>query len=293
MKRYVPVLVAMLFLLQAGFCFSASSVMILANKASTPGAMNVRSAAVKAAVQRIASYFMDKGIGVFDEQAMDNVYGEIEQAGRIDIDVPDSDLIALALKKHAEVLVKLEIFSIECGSRDQSVSARAIAKMFDVSSGRLFAMSEQYDTNILPNPKAYNSALIAAASKAGARVGKRLYSKLEKNHPRILASLARSNIPEYVMVFSGFSEFENDTIIELVYDDLGLEEKNILEKKVTPGYVELEIFTEQRFGKFNRKLKKLLKLKAIPVFEKFRDSSKVIYIKEGTDIGTDNIRIHD
>lgn len=267
--------------------------MILANKASTPGAMNVRTAAVKAAVQRIASYFTDKGIGVFDEQAMDSIYGEIEQAGRIDIDAPDNDLIALALKKNAEVLVKIEIFSIERGPRDESVSARAIAKMFDVSNARLFAMSEKYGTNILPNSNAYNSALIAAASKAGARIGKRLYSKLEKNHPKILTSLVRSNIPEYVMVFSGFSEFENDTIIELVYDDLGLEERNILEKKVTPGYVELEIFTEQRFGKFTRKLKKLLRSTAIPVFEKFRDSSKVIYIKEGTDVGTNKIRIHD
>ena len=261
--------------------FAASSVMIIANKAKTYGALSIKSPAVKSAVQRIASYFTDKGIGVFDEEAMNDVYGEIEQAGRIDIDIPDNDLIALALKKHAEVLVKAEVFAIPPARGDETISCRVIAKMFDVSTGRLFAMSEQYASNVLPNERAFEAAVVAAASKAGALVGRSLYKKLKNNHPKILARLVRNDTPEYLLAFSGFQEEENDTIIDTVYDELGLDEENIREKKVTSRYVELEIFTDKNFGRLVRKLKRILKRSGINIVEQSRDANKVVFVKKG------------
>jgi hypothetical protein len=289
-KIFLIMFVLVLFF-STNICFAASSVMILANKASTPGAMGVRSAAVKSAVSRVASFFVDKGIGVFDEQAMEDIYGEIEQSGKIDIDMDDNLLIALALKHKAEVLVKMEVFSMPGSPGDETASVRVIAKMFNVATGRLFAMSEQYDSNIIPNRNARAASLVAASSKAGYRVGKRLYNKLETKHPRILARLVRSDVPEYRLVFLGFTEDENDIIIEFVYDGIGLNEKDVDEKKVTPGFAELEILTDKNFKRLCRKLKRGLKRQDIFVEKTSVMYDKATFYKEGAESDIGKIRI--
>lgn len=294
MKKYLFMVVLFCFVLQAGVCLAASSVMIIANKKSaTPGAMSIRSAAVKSSVQRVASYFVDQGIGVFDEAAMHDVYSEIEQAGRIDVDMPENDLVKLALDKHAEVLVIMEVFSINPSRGDETITVRAIAKMFNVSNGRILSMSEQYGSNLIPSwdQASVDAARTAASSKSGARIGKKLYKKLKNNHPRVLARIVRSDVPAYIIIFSGFSESENDNILDAIYDGMGIAEKNIRERKVTTGYIELEIFTERSFGQMTRKLKRQIKRQGVPISEKSRDGNKVIFIKKGGDLGEGAINI--
>ncbi len=292
MKKCLTVSMALIFLLLASVCFSDSSVMILINKSATFGAMGARTPAAKSAAQRIASYFVDKGIGVFDEQAMDDIYGELEATGNVDVDMPENLMIALAMKHKAEVLVKLEVFNIPVASGDETLSVRVIAKMFNVSNARLFAMSEQYGTNIIPNANAMDHAVTAAASKAGGRVGKRLYKKLEKNHPRILARLVRDDTPSYRLVFLGFTEDENDLIVDIVYDGIGLDEENVKENKMTKGLAELEIFTEKKFSRLVRKLKRILKKEGIEIGKAPVTFDKATFVKEGVDISEDQINLY-
>ncbi|MBF0225866.1 MAG: hypothetical protein HQK76_10465 [Desulfobacterales bacterium] len=283
MKKHIPILIIFILFLYGGVCFGAASVMVIANKAQTEGAMSVKSPAVKSAVQRVASFFTDKGAGVFDEEAMEDIYGEIEQSGKIDIDMPENLLIALALKHKAEILVKLEVFTIPSAPGDETVSCRAISKMFNVSNGRLLSMSEQYGSNLIPSRQAYDSAIIAASSKAGGSIGKTLYEKLEKNHPNILERIIRTDIPEYKVFFIGFTQKENDIILDIVYDGIGLNEKSIKEKKVSPGFVELEIFTEKNFQRICRKLRQSIEGEGIRVGNSPITYDSAKFIKEGFD----------
>ncbi len=287
MKFKISVGVAICLVL-AGFLTAqaSSSVMIIANKASTPGAMAVQSPAVKACVQRVASYFVDRGIGVFDEDAMEGIYGDIQLAGGIDIDMPDNALIQIAMKHRAEVLVKLELFSIPAAPGDETVSARAIAKLYNVATARLFAMSEQYGSNVIPSPQALDAALIAAASKAGAAVGKRLYDRLETNHAEFLARLQRDAVPEYRLDFLGFSQKETDIILDIIYDDLGLEERAISEKQVLPNFAEVEIFTDANFSRLVRRLRQMMEREGLQVGATPVSYGKATFIREGFDEAT-------
>ncbi|MEH0022107.1 MAG: hypothetical protein V6Z89_20815 [Desulfobacter sp.] len=264
-------------LLISGVCHARERVMIVANKSPAAGALSTRHPAVSAAVQRVASVLVDKSIGVFDEATMEKVRGRIERAAGIDVDIPDNDLIAMALKNSAAVLVKLELFAVTGPKNAKDVSIRATAKMYEVASAKLLALSQQNGTNMLPNPDAKDLALAAASSKAGFRIGKRLYEKLSQNHPAVLQALSRDlDIPAYVFVFKGYSEPENDLILNVLYDRMELDSHAIKELNVTPGYLETELFFSDKFGRMVRKLKRISREKGMEMTEISRDTRRVI-----------------
>ncbi len=271
------------FFLMAGPAFAGSSILVIANKAQTPGALPVDSPETKAAVQRVASYFTDKGLTVIDQRAVQQMHEEVRQAGNFDFNLTDNALIKLALSKDAGLLVKVEVFSLPTGQGDDTASARAIGEMFDVSTGRKLAMSEQYGTNVIRGTDGLSAARHAAASKAGARVGVRMYTKLEKNHARLLEKLLTPDLPHYLLIVAGYGEADNDIILMILEDDMDLGPKGLREKKVTSGLMELEIFTDQDLGRFTRKLKRAMTKEGLEVEERTRDETRVVLAQPGSD----------
>ncbi|MFW5490495.1 MAG: hypothetical protein ACNI3A_19070 [Desulfovibrio sp.] len=269
--------------LMAAPAMAGSNILVIANKAATPGALPVDSPETKAAVQRVASYFTDKGLTVIDQRTVQQMHEEVKKAGNFDFNLTDNDLIKLALSKDAGLLVKVEVFTLPTGKGDDTASARAIGEMFDVSTGRKLAMSEQYGTNVIRGTNGLAAARHAAVSKAGARVGVRMYSKLEKNHSHLLEQLLRPDLPGYLVVIGGFGESDNDIILMILEEDMGLGPKGLREKKVTSGLMELEVFTDDPLGKFTRKLKRAMSKEGLEVEEKTRDESRVILVQPGSD----------
>jgi hypothetical protein len=288
-------LLCMVFLwgaIGAGDLFAGQKVLIIPNKSSARGAIGTRTQAFHAACQRIESYFSDHGIGVFDEESMEAINREIERAGRIDVDIPDNDLIAMAHENNAGVLVKVEVFELPTPAGSREAGARVMASMFDVrADGRRIVMSEQYGRQLCLSAVGKKDAFVAAASKAGAKAGRRLYEKLKTLHPEILKSLLQSDEPTYRFAFLGYDESENDSLLEILYDDLGLMENQIHEMKVTPRLLEVEITMKSRLGAMVHKMKKISKAKGLGISEQMRDTGKVVFIKPGSDasIGKMNI----
>ncbi len=296
MRKFFIAFLAVLFAFSSWVLFdpapAEARVMIIANKAKPAGAIGIRHPAILAAIGQVENHFTVNGIPVFDQDAMQEVYAEIEQTSGVDIDVPDNDLIALALRRHAELLVKLEAFKVDAGG---SVKGRVVGKMFNVSNGLVLAMGDQFDLNMVASrsSEAVDAAVTSACSKAGFRVGRSLYGTLEKTQPALLARLkSTSGKPRYNVVVKGLSENDNDLVIDIVYEDLGVEEQNINELKVTPGWIELEVITDQNFGKMIRKLKSTLKNENIAVVESFRDTNKVIFVKEGSEKSMGEVKVY-
>jgi hypothetical protein len=262
--------------------FAGSSILVIANKARTPGALAVDSAQTRAAVQRVASYFTDKGLTVIDQRTVQQMYKEVRKAGNYDFNLKENELIRLALDKDAGLLVKLEVFTLPTGQGDDTASARAIGEMYDVSTGRKLAMSEQYGTNVIRGADGLPAARHAAVSKAGARVAVRMYSKLENNHARILEKLLTPDLPHYLLIITGYGETDNDIILMILEDDMGLGPKGLREKKVTSGLMELEIFTDQSLGRFTRRLKRAMIAEGMEVQERTRDESRVVLSLPGS-----------
>lgn len=270
------------FCLMSAPAFAGSSILVIANKARTPGALAVDSAQTRAAVQRVASYFTDKGLTVIDQRTVQQMYKEVRKAGNYDFNLKENELIRLALDKDAGLLVKLEVFTLPTGQGDDTASARAIGEMYDVSTGRKLAMSEQYGTNVIRGADGLPAARHAAVSKAGARVAVRMYSKLENNHARILEKLLTPDLPHYLLIITGYGETDNDIILMILEDDMGLGPKGLREKKVTSGLMELEIFTDQSLGRFTRRLKRAMIAEGMEVQERTRDESRVVLSLPGS-----------
>jgi hypothetical protein len=71
--------------------------------------------------------------------------------------------------------------------------------------------------------------------------------------------------------------------MNLVYDDLGLDEKGISEKKVVPNFTEIEIFTDGNFQRLIRKLRQNMEREGLKLGPAPVTYGKATFIKEGFD----------
>ena len=147
----------------------------------TKSSMHKNSRVVKATEQAINGVFARKGFTVLDRMFINNVYNEIEQAGRIDVDM--DDLSALALKYRADLLLVYDVHAAKkVGGKSKyfggimvEISLRAVAPatadLIAQKSGDLYVRTQKMGGNYYDNMQAAKAADALGKGVADALIG--------------------------------------------------------------------------------------------------------------------------
>jgi hypothetical protein len=249
------------------------------------------SRAVRAAEQAINGVFARKGFVVLDRMFINNVYNEIEQAGRIDIDM--DDLSALALKYRADLLL---VFDVHVGVKrggqsryfggvnvevDLRAVAPATADLIAQKHGDLYVRTKKIGGDY------YEDMMAAKAADAvGKAVAKALINDVVAYYNRAQTAGMRFDI-----WLRNFSEDEIYTIIDVIESMPGFVDKNV--RQQSPGNFQFDVQFKGKKFDFQRRLYQGLKQRGILFQTQQAKGNRFLLFKAGTDnpFAEENINI--
>ncbi len=248
----------------------------------TKSSMNRTSRVVKAAEQSINGVFARKGFVVLDRMFVNNIYDEIEQAGRIDIDM--DDLSALALKYRADLLLVYDVHAAKkVGGKSKyfggiivEISVRAVAPATaDLIAQKRGDLHVKTKRNITGSY--YDNMEASKASDAlGKGVAKALISDVEGDYDR---AVSRGN--RFDVWFRNFEEEEIFTVMDVIEGMKGFADKNV--RNQSPGNFQVDVNFKGKKFDFQRGLFRGLKNKGIRFSTQQAKGNRFLFFKEGTD----------
>ena len=240
------------------------------------------SMVVKAAEGAINGVFARKGFIVLDKMLINDVYNEIEQAGRIDVET--EDLAALSLKYKADLLLIYDVRAAQkkggqsrfFGGIMVDISLRAVApatadliaqKAGDLTIKTSKSMAGDYYAN-------------HQAAKSADRLGKAVAQALIGD---TLAYFERSVHAgtRFDVWFRNFSEQETYTIVKVIEAMSGYKDKNV--RNESPGNFQLDVNYQGKKFDFKRALYQGLKQKGIRFKTQQSKGNRFLLFKDRTD----------
>lgn len=255
----------------------------------TRSSMHRDSRVVRAAEQAINGVFARKGFIVLDKMFVNDVYSEIEQAGRIDVDM--DDLSALALKYKADLLLVYDVHAArKVGGQSKyfggvlvEIALRAVAPatadLIAQKSGDLYVKTMRMSGDYYDNMQAAK-----AADKLGKAIADALIGDTLAYYERAVHAGTRFDV-----WFRNFSEDETYTIVDVVERMTGFKDKNV--RNESPGNFQLDVNYQGRKFDFKRELFKGLKAQGILFDTQQAKGNRFLLFKKGSDnpFGTINI----
>ncbi|MDK2922278.1 MAG: hypothetical protein PWR24_1835 [Desulfonauticus sp.] len=238
------------------------------------------SRAVVAAEQAINGVFARKGFVVLDRMFVDNVYNEIEQAGRIDIDM--DDLSALALKYRADLLLVYDVHvGVKQGGQskyfggvmveiDLRAVAPATADLIAQKHGDVYVRTAKMAGNY------YEDMMAAqAADKVGKAVAEALVGDVLAYFERQVHGGARFDI-----WFRNFSEGETYTIYDILQNIPGVKDINV--RQQSPGNFQVDVNYQGKKFDFQRQLYQTMQQRGIAFETQQAKGNRFLFFKAGT-----------
>lgn len=239
------------------------------------------SRVVRAAEQAINGIFARKGFIVLDRMFINNVYNEIEQAGRIDVDI--DDLSALALKHRADLLLVYDVHAArKVGGRSKYFSgiiveialravAPATADLIAQKSGDLYVRTIKTAGSYYDNMQAAKAADTVGKAVAEALIGDTL-----AYFERSVHAGAR-----FDLWFRNFSEEETYTIVDVIEQMSGFKDRHV--RNQSPGNFQLDVNYQGKKFDFQKELFTGLKQHGISFQTQQAKGNRFLFFKEGTD----------
>ena len=238
------------------------------------------SRVVRAAEQAINGVFARKGFIVLDRMFINNVYNEIEQAGRIDVDI--DDLSALALKHRADLLLVYDVHAArKVGGRSKyfsgiivEIALRAVAP----ATADLIAQKsgDQYVRTIKAGSYYDNMQAAKAADTVGKAVAEALIGDTLAYFERSVHAGAR-----FDLCFRNFSEEETYTIVDVIEQMSGFKDRHV--RNQSPGNFQLDVNYQGKKFDFQKELFTGLKQHGISFQTQQAKGNRFLFFKEGTD----------
>ncbi len=246
------------------------------------------SRVVRAAEQAINGVFARKGFIVLDRMFINNVYNEIEQAGRIDIDM--DDLSALALKYRADLLLVYDVHAArKVGGQSKyfggvivEVALRAVAP----ATADLIAQKtgDLYVKTIKAGDYYDNMQAAKAADNVGKAVAEALIGDTLAYFQRSVHAGAR-----YDLWFRNFSEEEIFTIVDVIERMNGFKDRYV--RNQSPGNFQLDVNYQGKRFDFQKELFNGLKQQGILFQTQQAKGNRFLFFKKGTDNPFKDIQI--
>ena len=255
----------------------------------TRSSMHRNSREVRAAEQAINGVFARKGFIVLDKMFVNNVYSEIEQAGRIDVDM--DDLSALALKYKADLLL---VYDVHAASKTGGSSkyfggviveialravAPATADLIAQKSGDLYVKTMRAAGNYYENMQ---------AAKASDTLGKAIADALIEDTLSYFERAVHAGT-RFDIWFKNFSEQETYVIVDVIEQMTGFKDKHV--RNESPGNFQLDVNYQGRKFDFKRELYRGLQAQGILFDTQQSKGNRFLLFKKGSDnpFGTINI----
>ncbi len=242
--------------------------------------MHKNSRVVKSAERAINGTFARKGFIVLDKSFINNIYNEIEQAGRIDIDM--DDLAALALKYRADLLLVYDIHAAKktggsskyFGGIIVEMSLKAVAPatadMIAQKSGDLYVRTTKMRGNYYDNSQAAK-----ASDKLGKGVANALINDTLSYYERAANAGNRFDI-----WFRNFTEDDTYTIVDVIEAMSGYKDKNV--RNQSPANFQLDVNYKGKKFDFQRELFRGLKKQGIGFETQQAKGNRFLLFKKGT-----------
>jgi hypothetical protein len=229
-------------------------------QSDNPNAMPRTHGATTAALQTLRDTFNQAGFRVFNDQATEQVYRQIEVAGRIDR--PVDDLIAIALDQKADLLARFENIGGKRGPQGGAFSAAYATirlSVFDTNTGRQIADSQTEGKQLLraeAGPYDWERGLALAASEASQNAANEAIAKIGDYYATV-----EDQGTAIVLIFRGFNEDEKDVILDFLENTPGF--KQLSELKNTVNYLEVELFSSEDPSRLRRMVRAGLEEKGL------------------------------
>lgn len=247
----------------------------------TRSSMYRNSRVVRSAEQAINGVFARKGFVVLDRMFINDVYNEIERAGRIDVDM--DDLSALALKYKADLLLVYDVHAArKVGGQSKyfggvivEIALRAVAPatadLIAQKSGDLYVKTMKMSGNYYDNMQAAK-----AADKLGKAIADALIGDTLAYYERAVHAGTRFDV-----WFRNFPEDETYTIVDVIEQMSGFKDKNV--RNESPGNFQLDVNYQGKKFDFKRELFRGLKRQGIQFDTQQAKGNRFLLFKKGTD----------
>lgn len=247
----------------------------------TRSSMYRNSRVVRSAEQGINGVFARKGFVVLDRMFINDVYNEIEQAGRIDVDM--DDLSALALKYKADLLLVYDVHAAKkVGGQSKyfggilvEIALRAVspatADLIAQKSGDLYVKTMKMSGDYYDNMQAAN-----AADKLGKAIADALIGDTLAYYERAVHAGTRFDV-----WFRNFSEDETYSIVDVIEQMTGFKDKNV--RNEAPGNFQLDVNYQGKKFDFKRELFRGLKQQGILFDTQQAKGNRFLLFKKGSD----------
>ena len=252
-------------------------------QSDNPNAMARNHGATTAALQAIRDAFNKAGFRVFNEAATEQVYKQIEVAGRIDR--PVDDIIAMALDQQADLLARFENIGGKRGPQGGAFSAAYATiriSLFDTNTGRQVSDTQAEAKQLLraeAGPYDWERALAQAASEASTNASNEAITKAGEYYAQV-----EDQGTAILFVFRGYSEDEKDVILDYLENTAGF--KQMSELKNAPNYLEVEVFTSEDPSRLRRTVRAGLEEKGLAMQTQSALRNRVLFTNPRNPTGT-------
>jgi hypothetical protein len=243
-------------------------------QSSNPNALDRNHGATTAALQAIQDQLNKSGFRVFNPEATEQVYKQIEAAGRINRAV--EDLIAMALDQRADLLVRFENVAGKRGSGGGAFSSAFSTiriSVYDTNTGRQVADTQVDDKQLLrgnAGPYDWEKGLADASSKAAQAAAQEAIAKIADYYKGV-----GDTGTAFLVVFRGFEDKEKDAILDYLENTPGF--KQLSERKNTIGYLEIELFSSEEGSRLRRLIRAGLKEKGIDIATQATSGNRLLF----------------
>jgi tRNA splicing endonuclease len=247
----------------------------------TRSSMHRDSRVVRAAEQAINGVFARKGFIVLDKMFVNDVYSEIEQAGRIDVDM--DDLSALALKYKADLLLVYDVHAAsKTGGQSKffggvivEIALRAVAPatadLIAQKSGDLYVKTMKASGNYYEDMQ---------AAKAADQLGKAIADALIEDTLSYFERAVNAGT-RFDVWFRNFSEQETYVIVDVIEQMTGFKDKNV--RNESPGNFQLDVSYQGKSFDFKRELYRGLQDQGILFDTQQAKGNRFLLFKKGSD----------
>ncbi|MBU2521690.1 MAG: hypothetical protein KKD50_05620 [Proteobacteria bacterium] len=247
----------------------------------TRSSMHRDSRVVRAAEQAINGVFARKGFVVLDRMFINDVYNEIEQAGRIDVDM--DDLSALALKYKADLLLVYDVHAAsKVGGESKyfggiivEIALRAVAPatadLIAQKSGDLYVKTIKMSGDYYDDMQAAK-----AADELGKAIADALIGDTLAYYERSVHAGTRFDV-----WFRNFSEDEIYAIVDVIEKMSGFKDKNV--RNESPGNFQLDVNYQGKKFDFKRELFMGLNQQGIQFDTQQAKGNRFLLFKKGSD----------
>jgi hypothetical protein len=244
---------------------------------TNPHALPRNHGATTASLQTLRDELNRSGFRVFNEQATEKVYRQIEQATRVDR--PVDDLIAMALDQKADILVNFENVSGKRGAKGGMFSAAYSTirvSVYDTATGRQIADTQTEAKQLLSaraGPYDWEKGLATASSKAAKEAADEAITRIADHYKQV-----GDRGTAFLMVFKDFDDDEKDVILDFLENTPGFQQ--LSELKNTVNYLEVEVFSGEQPTRLRRIVRAGLKDKGLKLQIQFSGRNRIVFANQ-------------